>query len=475
MTNRKNHFEVAVLGSGPGGYAAAFRAADLEKKVALIERDKDLGGVCLNRGCIPSKALLHIAQIIEEADGLNQKGVEFGKPKIDLDKVRAWKEEVVGKLNKGISQMAKARKVEVFQGSGKFLSTSELAVDNGKEKNSITFDNAIVATGSSSAVIPNLPMDSPALMTSKEALQLESIPESMLVIGGGYIGLEMASVYSALGTQVTVVEMLDSILPGADKDIIRLLQHKLKKQFAKILVKSKVKDIKVNKDKTVSVVIENNGEELYEKYEKVLVSVGRKPNLKNVGIKALGIELTDSGFIKVDNQQRTNINGIYAIGDITGNPMLAHKATHEGKVAAEVIAGLPAAFDAKTIPAVIFTNPEVAWAGLTENKAQEQGIVYEKAEFPWTASGKAVATGHTTGKTKILFDPESQKVLGVSIVGTHAGDLISEGALAIEMGADAEDIGLTIHPHPTLSETFANAAEVFVGTVTDLYVPKNKK
>ena len=312
-------------------------------------------------------------------------------------------------------------------------------------------------------------------MTSKEALQLESLPDSMLVIGGGYIGLEMASVYSALGTQVTVVEMLDSILPGADKDIIRLLQHKLKKQFAKILVKSKVKEIKANKDKTLSVTIENKGEDTSENFEKVLVSVGRKPNIENIGLKTLGIELTDTGFIKVDKQQRTNINGIYAIGDITGNPMLAHKATHEGKVAAEVIAGLPAAFDAKTIPAVIFTNPEVAWAGLTENEAQEQGIVYEKAEFPWAASGKAVATGQTTGKTKILFDPTSHKVLGVSIVGSHAGDLISEGALAIEMGADAEDIGLTIHPHPTLSETFANAAEVFAGTVTDLYVPKNKK
>lgn len=475
MTEKKNHFDVAVLGSGPGGYAAAFRAADLGKKVALIERDKDLGGVCLNRGCIPSKALLHIAQIIDEADELSQKGVAFGKPKIDREKIRAWKEEVVGKLNKGIAQMAKARKVEVFQGTGKFLSSKELAVDDGKEHSSITFDNAIIATGSSSATIPNLPMDNPALITSKDALELETIPKTMLVVGGGYIGLEMASVYSALGTQITVVEMLDSILPGADKDIIRLLQHKLKKQFASILVKSKVKEIKPNKDKSVTVVIENNGEELTESFDKVLVSVGRKPNLENIGLEALGIKFTDQGFIEVDKQQKTNVSGIYAIGDITGNPMLAHKATHEGKVAAEVIAGLPAAFDAKSIPAVIFTNPEVAWTGLTENEAQEQGIDFEKAEFPWAASGKAIATGNSTGKTKILFDPTSHKVLGVSIVGPHAGDIISEAALAIEMDADAEDIGLTIHPHPTLSETFANAAEVFAGTVTDLYAPKKKK
>jgi dihydrolipoamide dehydrogenase len=475
MTEKSNHFDVAVLGSGPGGYAAAFRAADLGKKVALIEKDKDLGGVCLNRGCIPSKALLHIAQTIEEAAELSKKGVELGKPKIDLAKIRAWKEEVVGKLNKGIAQMAKVRKVEVFLGNGKFVSATEIAVDDGKEQTSITFDNAIIATGSSSAIIPTFPMDNPAMMTSKDALEIEKIPKSMLVIGGGYIGLEMASVYSALGTQITVVEMLDSILPGADKDIIRLLQHKLKKQFANILVKSKVKEIKPNKDKSVIVIIDNNRKELTESFEKVLVSVGRKPNLEYIGLEALDIKFNKQGFIEVDKQQKTNVPNIYAIGDITGNPMLAHKATHEGKVAAEVIAGMPAAFDAKSIPAVIFTNPEVAWTGLTENEAQEQGVVYEKAEFPWAASGKAIATGHSMGKTKILFDPISHKVLGVSIVGPHAGDIISEAALAIEMGADAEDIGLTIHPHPTLSETFANAAEVFAGTVTDLYAPKNKK
>lgn len=473
MTDKKNHFDVVVLGSGPGGYAAAFRAADLGKSVAIVEKDNVLGGVCLNRGCIPSKALLHIAQIIGEANELSQKGVEFGKPKLDIDKIRAWKEEVVGKLNKGIAQMAKSRKVTVFSGEGKFVSKKEILV-KGESEERITFENAIIATGSSSTKIPTFPMDKQSVLTSREALELENIPKSMLVIGGGYIGLEMASVYSALGTKITVVEMLDSILPGADKDIIRLLQHKLKKQFEKILVSSKVKNIKPNKDKTLSVTIESKGKDVTETFEKVLVAVGRQPNNKNIGLEELGIEMNEQGFITVDKQQRTNVDGIYAIGDIAGNPMLAHKATHEGKVAAEVIAGLPTAFDAKTIPAVIFTSPEVAWTGVTENEAQEKGIDYEKAEFPWGASGKALAIGQQMGKTKLLFDPESKKMLGASIIGPHAGDIISEAALAIEMGADAEDISLTIHPHPTLSETFANAAEVFEGTVTDIYTPKKK-
>jgi len=473
MTDKKNHFDVVVLGSGPGGYAAAFRAADLGKSVALIEKDNVLGGVCLNRGCIPSKALLHIAQIIEEANELSKKGVDFGEPKLDIDKIRAWKEEVVGKLNKGIAQMAKARKVTVFNGEGKFISKKEILVKSESEEK-ITFENAIIATGSSSTKIPVFPMDDPNVLTSREALELTNIPKRMLVIGGGYIGLEMASVYSALGTKITVVEMLDSILPGADKDIIRLLQHKLKKQFEKILVSSKVKEIKPNKDKTLSVTIESKGKDTTETFEKVLVAVGRQPKNKNIGLNKIGIELNEQGFIKVDKQQRTNIEGIYAIGDIAGNPMLAHKATHEGKVAAEVIAGLPAAFDAKSIPAVIFTSPEVAWTGLTENEAQEKNIDYEKAEFPWGASGKALAIGQQMGKTKLLFDPTTKKILGASIVGPHAGDIISEAALAIEMGADAEDISLTIHPHPTLSETFANAAEVFEGTVTDIYAPKKK-
>jgi len=475
MADKTNHFEVVVIGSGPGGYAAAFRAADLDKKVALIEKDDALGGVCLNRGCIPSKALLHISLIIEEARALEEKGIAFNSPKIELDKVRNWKNEVVGKLNKGIAQMAKARKVQVFTGIAEFSSKTEISIKSKDKSESISFDNVIIATGSTSTLIPSIPNDHPSVMTSKEALQLKDIPKSLLVIGGGYIGLEMATVYNSLGSQVTVVEMLDSLLPGADKDIVRLLQHKLKKDYHQIMVKSKVVEIKPNKDKTLSVKIDNNGKIITEKFDKVLVSVGRRPNTENIGLEKIGVKISEYGFIIVDEKQKTNVKNIYAIGDVAGEPMLAHKATYEGKVAAEVIAGLPAAFDAKSIPAVIFTNPEIAWTGLTETEAQAKGINYKKAEFPWGASGKAIATGQSIGKTKLLFNPDNGKLLGVSIVGAHAGDIISEGVLAIEMGADAEDIGLTIHPHPTLSETFANAAEVFSGTVTDLYVPKKIK
>ena len=475
MADKTNHFEVVVIGSGPGGYAAAFRAADLDKKVALIEKDDALGGVCLNRGCIPSKALLHISLIIEEARALEEKGIAFNSPKIELDKVRNWKNEVVGKLNKGIAQMAKARKVQVFTGIAEFSSKTEISIKSKDKSESISFDNVIIATGSTSTLIPSIPNDHPSVMTSKEALQLKDIPKSLLVIGGGYIGLEMATVYNSLGSQVTVVEMLDSLLPGADKDIVRLLQHKLKKDYHQIMVKSKVVEIKPNKDKTLSVKIDNNGKIITEKFDKVLVSVGRRPNTENIGLEKIGVKISEYGFIIVDEKQKTNVKNIYAIGDVAGEPMLAHKATYEGKVAAEVIAGLPAAFDAKSIPAVIFTNPEIAWTGLTETEAQAKGINYKKAEFPWGASGKAIATGQSIGKTKLLFNPDNGKLLGVSIVGAHAGDIISEAALAIEMGADAEDVGLTIHPHPTLSETFANAAEVFSGTVTDLYVPKKIK
>ena len=472
MTENNNHFDVVVIGSGPGGYAAAFRAADLDKRVALIEKDDVLGGVCLNRGCIPSKALLHISQTIEEAAKLEEKGVKFDKPKIELDKVRDWKDEVVGKLNKGIAQMAKSRKVQVFTGAAEFNSKTEISIKSKDKSELISFDNAIIATGSRSTLIPSIPNEHPSVMTSKEALQLESIPKTLLVIGGGYIGLEMATVYNSLGSQVTVVEMLDSLLPGADKDIVRLLQYKLKKDFHQIMVKSKVVEVKPNQDKTLSVEIDNNGKTITEKFDKVLISVGRKPNVENLGLEKIGIQFTEQGFIKVDEKQKTNVKNIYANGDVTGEPMLAHKATHEGKIAAEVIAGLPASFDAKSIPAVIFTNPEIAWTGLTETEAQARGINYKKAEFPWGASGKAIATGQSIGKTKLLFNPDNGKLLGASIVGAHAGDIISEAALAIEMGAKADDISLTIHPHPTLSETFANAAEIFSGTVTDLYIPK---
>lgn len=472
MTDKNKHFDVVVIGSGPGGYAAAFRAADLEMNVALIEKDDVLGGVCLNRGCIPSKALLHISQIIEEAQALEGKGIKFNAPKIELEKIRNWKNEVVGKLNKGIAQMVKAREVQVFTGVAKFNSKNEISIESKDKTEIISFDNAIIATGSRSTIIPGIPNDHASVMTSKEALQLEDIPKTLLVIGGGYIGLEMATIYNSLGSKITVVEMLDSLLPGADKDIVRLLQYKLKKDFDQIMVKSKVLTVKPNKDSSLAVTIDNNGNIVEQNYDKVLVSVGRKPNTEDIGLEKIGVQLTKHGFIKIDEKQKTNVLNIFAIGDVAGEPMLAHKATHEGKVAAEVIAGLPAAFDAKSIPAVIFTNPEIAWTGLTETEAQANGINYKKAEFPWGASGKAIAIGQSIGKTKLLFNPDSGKLLGVSIVGTHAGDLISEGVLAIEMGADAEEISLTIHPHPTLSETFANAAEVFLGTVTDIYIPK---
>lgn len=475
MAEKNNHFDVVVIGSGPGGYAAAFRAADLDKHVALIEKDDVLGGVCLNRGCIPSKALLHISQTIEEASALEEKGIKFNAPKIELDKVREWKNEIIGKLNKGIAQMAKARKVKVFTGVAEFNSKDEILIKSKDKSEKISFKNAIIATGSRPTLIPTIPNDHVSVMTSKEALQLENIPKTLLVIGGGYIGLEMATVYNSLGSKVTVVEMLDSLLPGADKDIVRLLQHKLKKDFHQIMVKSKVVAVNPNKNSSLTVIIDNNGKTVEQNFDKVLVSVGRKPNTENLELEKIGIQLTELGFINIDDKQRTNIKNIYAIGDVAGEPMLAHKATHEGKVAAEVIAGLPAAFDAKNIPAVIFTNPEIAWTGLTETDAQAKGINYKKAEFPWGASGKAIATGQSIGKTKLLFNPDNGKLLGVSIIGAHAGDLISEGVLAIEMGADAEDISLTIHPHPTLSETFANAAEVFSGTVTDLYIPKRTK
>jgi dihydrolipoamide dehydrogenase len=475
MTDKNKHFDVVVIGSGPGGYAAAFRAADLDKKVALIEKDDELGGVCLNRGCIPSKALLHISHIIEEAHALEGKGIQFNAPKIELEKIRNWKNEVVGKLNKGIAQMAKARKVQVFTGVAEFISKNEIKIKNKDKAEIISFDNAIIATGSRSTVIPGIPNDHLSVMNSKEALQLEDIPKTLLVIGGGYIGLEMATIYNSLGSKVTVVEMLDSLLPGADKDIVRLLQHKLKKELDQIMVKSKVITVRPNKDSSLAVTINNNGITIEQKFDKALVSVGRIPNIEDIGLEKIGVQLTERGFIKVDEKQKTNVLNIFAIGDVVGEPMLAHKATHEGKVAAEVIAGLPAVFDAKNIPAVIFTNPEIAWTGLTETEAQTKKINYKKVEFPWGASGKAIATGQSIGKTKLLFNPDSGKLLGVSIVGAHAGDLISEGALAIEMGADAKDISLTIHPHPTLSETFANAAEVFSGTVTDLYIPKRNK
>ena len=469
------HYEIAVIGAGPGGYAAAFRAADLGKRVLLIDRDNELGGVCLNRGCIPSKALLHISKVMSEAEHLSKMGVTYSKPAIDIDQVRAHKNKIVSQLNVGIAQMAKARKVDTIQGLAAFKSNSELNIETEDGHISISFDKCIIAAGSTSAMIPGVPNDHPSILTSKTAIDLVDIPEKLLVIGGGVIGLELGQVYAALGSRVSVVEFLPNLLPGTDPDLVKPLQRKLQNQFESILLSSKVISVETNENGTLTVAIENDKGTKRESFNKVLVSVGRKPNSNFLNLDSTDIEMDDFGFINVDVYQRTSIKNIFAIGDIAGNPMLAHKATHEGKVAAEVASGHPAAFDARAIPSVVYTDPEVDWAGLTEIEAKEKNISYESGDFPWAASGKALAIGANQGKTKILFDPETKQVLGVGIVGPGAGDLISEGMLAIEMGADAEDIGLTIHPHPTLSETFAAAAEMFSGTITDLYIPKKKR
>ena len=471
---KKEHYELIVIGAGPGGYAAAFRASDLGKNVLLIDRDSVLGGVCLNRGCIPSKTLLHLAKVMEESHDLQKMGITFSNPTIDLNSVRGWKDKIISQLNQGISQMAKARKVETVQASGCFKSNKEIKISYEDTSKTLTFDNCILASGSSSSKLPGFDYNNENILTSKTALDLKKIPEKLLVIGGGYIGLEMGTIFNSLGSKVTVAEFLPNLLPGADPDLVKPLSRKLNKKFEKILLSAKVTKVIDDNKGGLSVFIEKN--DIIDEYsfDQVLVSIGRIPNTKNIGIENTDIKISERGFIEVNKQQKTNISNIYAIGDIAGDPMLAHKATHEGKVAAETICGLPSAFDAKAIPAVIFTDPEIAWAGLTELDAKEKDITYLKSEFPWAASGKSLAIGRNEGKTKILFDPETKRVLGVGIVGPNAGDLISEGVLAIEMGSDAEDISLSIHPHPTLSETFANAAEVFEGTVTDLYIPKKK-
>lgn len=469
--SKKDHVELAVIGAGPGGYAAAFRAADLGKQVLLIDKDPNLGGVCLNRGCIPSKALLHIAKVLREALDLEKKGISFSEPKIDLKKLRSWKEEIVGQLNSGILQMAKARKLKVITGRAEFKSNINLKVvtDNGEKE--FTFENAIIATGSKSIIPLSLSLDIPGVMTSADALELKDIPEKMLVIGGGYIGLELGTVYAALGSKVSVVEMLPDLLSGADQDLVRLLRKNLDRSFEKIILNTQVKSLKKKKGGKISVTMQGESGSKVMVYDKVLVSVGRQPNTSGLGLDKAGVDMDEHKFINTDEYCRTSSENIFAIGDAAGHPLLAHKATHEGKVAAEVIAGLPAVFDVRAIPAVIYTDPEIAWAGLTEMEAKEKEIPYEKGEFPWAASGRAIVVGNPNGKTKILFDPKTKSVLGAGIVGSNAGDLISEAVLAIEMGADADDLSLSIHPHPTLSETVSNAAEVFMGTVTDLYIP----
>ena len=470
--SKNKQVEIVVVGAGPGGYAAAFRAADLGKKVLLIDRDPNLGGVCLNRGCIPSKALLHISKVMDEAKALSKMGVSYNEPKIDIKTIREHKNRIVNQLNGGIAKMAKARAVETMEGSAEFRSNNELAVQTKEGQRVVAFKKCIIASGSSSSMIPGVLSDHPSILTSKTALDLIDIPKRLLVIGGGVIGLELGQVYASLGSSVSVVEFLPNLIPGADQDIIRPLQRKLKKQFESIILSSKVLNIEAKKNNTLEVTIEGGAGKSKEVYNKVLIAVGRKPNVELLKLENTEISLDESGFIAVDVYQQTTVKNIFAIGDIVGNPMLAHKATHEGKVAAEVASGVPSAMDARAIPSVVYTDPEVAWVGLTETEAKKSQIEYEKGEFPWAASGRAIAVGANQGKTKILFDPETKKVLGVGIVGPSAGDIISEGVLAIEMGADAVDLGLTVHPHPTLGETIGMAAEAFEGTITDLYVPK---
>ncbi len=467
------HAEVVVLGSGPGGYTAAFRAADLGKKVVLIERYSTLGGVCLNVGCIPSKALLHTAKVITEAEETAQHGVSFSSPNIDLEQLRHWKaNDVVGKLTGGLAAMAKQRDVTVVQGLGKFTGPNQIAVRAADGKlTTVSFDYAIIAAGSQATKFPGAPADE-RIMDSTGALALADIPKRLLVIGGGIIGLEMGTVYDALGSKVSVVEFTDGLVQGCDRDLVRPLQKRMEKRFESIMLSTKVVSMDAKAD---GIHVSFEGEAApkdVQVYDRVLVSIGRKPNGKNIGAELAGVNINDWGFIPVDKQMRTNVPHIFAIGDIVGQPMLAHKATHEGKVAAEVIAGHKVQFQAMTIPSVAYTDPEIAWAGVTETEAKAQGIDYEKASFPWAASGRALSVGRTEGTTKLIFDKTSHRLIGAGIVGVNAGELLAETVLAIEMGADAHDLGLTIHPHPTLSETVCFAAEMKEGTITDLYIKK---
>lgn len=468
------HAEVVVLGSGPGGYTAAFRAADLGKSVVLIERNPTLGGVCLNVGCIPSKALLHVAKVITEAEDMAAHGVSFGKPKLDLDALRGWKDSVVGQLTGGLDGLAKGRKVTTIRGTGQFTGPNMIAVTSEDGKKTVSFDQCIIAAGSEPVELPFLPHDDPRVIDSTGALELADIPKRMLILGGGIIGLEMACVYDALGANITVVEFMDQLMPGADKDMVKPLQTRISKRYENILLKTKVTAMESQK-KGLKVTFENDkGEITTDTFDKVLVSVGRKPNGKLINAEAAGVAVDERGFIAVDNQQRTGQPHIFAIGDVVGQPMLAHKAVHEGKVAAEVAAGHKRALDALVIPSVAYTDPEVAWVGVTETEAKAKGLKVAKGVFPWAASGRALSNGRSEGMTKVIFDPSDDRVVGAAIVGTNAGDLIAEVALAIEMGCDATDLGHTIHPHPTLSETVNFAAEMFEGTITDLMPPKKR-
>ncbi|WP_213991670.1 dihydrolipoyl dehydrogenase [Sodalis sp. dw_96] len=466
--------QVVVLGAGPGGYSAAFRCADLGLETVLVERYATLGGVCLNVGCIPSKALLHVAKVIEEAKALSDNGITFGEPKTDIDKVRTWKERVVNQLTGGLTGMAKARKVTVVQGVGKFTGANTLQVEGEKGTTTINFDNAIIAAGSRPIQLPFIPHDDPRVWDSTDALALRTVPERLLVMGGGIIGLEMATVYYALGSKIDVVEMFDQVIPVADKDVVKIYTKRISKQFT-LMLETKVTTVEARED---GIYVSMEGKKAPagpQRYDAVLVAIGRVPNGKLLDAGKAGVEVDDRGFIRVDKQLRTNVPHIYAIGDIVGQPMLAHKGTHEGHVAAEVIAGKKHYFDPKVIPSIAYTEPEVAWVGVTEKEAKEKGISYEVSTFPWAASGRAIASDCQDGMTKLIFDKETHRVIGGAVVGVNGGELLGEIGLAIEMGCDAEDIALTIHAHPTLHESVGLAAEVYEGSITDLPNAKAKK
>ncbi|OMO40046.1 dihydrolipoyl dehydrogenase [Stenotrophomonas sp. MB339] len=471
--------EMVAVGSGPGGYTAAFRAADVGLDTVLVERYASLGGVCLNVGCIPSKALLHAAAVIDEVAHAGDFGVEFGKPTITLDKLREYKEKVVNQLTKGLAGMAKQRKVRSVQGVGKFISANELEITAADGSTQLLrFQKCIIAAGSQAVKLPNFPWDDKRVMDSTDALELAEVPGSLLVVGGGIIGLEMATVYSALGSKVTVVEFMDQLMPGADKDLVKPLADRLKKQGIEVHLKTKASGVTADaKGITVTFDAAEEGQApalAQGTFDRVLVAVGRSPNGRKIDAEKAGVQVTDRGFIPVDRQMRTNVPHIFAIGDIVGNPMLAHKATHEGKLAAEVAAGHKKEWVARVIPSVAYTNPEIAWVGVTETEAKAKGLKVGVAKFPWAASGRAIGIGRTEGFTKLIFDEETHRIIGGAIVGVHAGDLLAEIGLAIEMGAEAEDIGHTIHAHPTLSESVAMASEIYDGTITDLYMPKKK-
>ena len=464
-----HYASLVVIGAGPGGYTAAFRGADLGLDVILIERSPTLGGVCLNVGCIPSKALLHAAKVIDEAEAMAAHGVSFGKPEIDANGLRAWKNKVVGRLTGGLDHLVKQRKVTVIHGAAEFTSPRHLTLDNGE---TVGFDKCIIAAGSEPAMIPGLP-DDPRIVDSTGALELDPIPEKFLVVGGGIIGLEMACVYSALGARVTVVELMDSLMPGTDPDLLRPFIKIVKTRYESIMVGTRVAGMQASAA-GIDVRFEKDEEQTGVTFDKVLVAIGRRANGDKLAAEKAGVAVDERGIIAVNKQMQTNVPHIFAIGDLAGGPMLAHKATHEAKVAAEVAAGENVAFDARTIPSIAYTDPEIAWVGLTETEAKAEGISYEKTQIPWAANGRALGLGRDEGFTKILFDGKNGRILGGAMVGPHAGDLVAEIGLAVEMGADATDIGLTIHPHPTLSETVAFAAEAFDGTLTDLYMPRKK-